>query len=106
MSLSTGLAKNSSTMKAAGDHGDEGKNHRFDHADAVAGEPQHHYRIESGEDHAGKQRNVKEKLESDGGAQHLGQIAGGDRDFAQEPKGFGDGGVGRLRGTPARGRAR
>ena len=37
-----------------------------------------------------EQRNVEQQVEPDGRAQHLGQVAGGDGDFAQHPQRQGD----------------
>ena len=39
-----------------------------------------------GEQNAHQQRDVKQQIQRDGRAQHFGQIAGRDGDFAQNPK--------------------
>src|SRR5882724_2937157 len=38
-----------------------------------------------GDDHADLERNMKQEIEADGGADHLGQISGGDRDLRRQP---------------------
>ena len=40
----------------------------------------------AGEQHAGQQRNVEQQVERDGRAQHFGQVAGRDGDFAEDPQ--------------------
>ena len=47
-------------------------------------------RVGGGQEHAREQRDMEQQVQSDGGAQHFGQIAGGDRDLAQHPQRVGD----------------
>ncbi len=47
-------------------------------------------RIGRGEQHAVQQRNVEEQIQCDGRAQHFGQVAGRDRDLAQNPERIGN----------------
>src|ERR1019366_7003558 len=60
------------------DHGDERKDEGLDGADTEALEEEQEQGIGPGENDAGEERDVKEHLERDGGAQHFGQVAGGD----------------------------
>ena len=43
--------------------------------------------VQAGDDDRPEQRNVEQQVEGDGAAQHLGQVAGADRHFAQQPVG-------------------
>ena len=54
-------------------------------ADSETLEPQDQQRVGRGEQHAGEQRDIRTADSADGGAQHFGQIAGGDGDLAQHP---------------------
>ena len=68
-----------------GDDGDQRQYKRLDGADAEALKRQQKERIGAGEEHTPQQRNMEQHLQRDGRAQHLGQIAGRDGDFAQPP---------------------
>ena len=72
-------------QEASGDHRDQDQDHRFDQADSVAGKPQHQDGVERGDQHPDQQRQSEQQAQRDGRAQHLRQIARGDRDFAQHP---------------------
>ena len=43
--------------------------------------------VEAGDDDGPEQRDVEQQVEGDGAAQHFGQVAGADRDFAHQPVG-------------------
>ena len=42
--------------------------------------------VERGDEHAGQKRQAEQKLQCHSRAQDLGEVAGGDGDFAQHPK--------------------
>ena len=60
---------------------------RLDRAHAEALQRQQQQHVEAGDDHRPQQRDVEEQIERDRAAQHFGQVAGADGDFAQQPVG-------------------
>ena len=92
--------------EAAGNGGDQGDHKRFDQAEAAALQRQDDQDVERGDQHAGEQRQAEEQLQRDGGAQHFGQVAGGDGDFAEHPQTTWPCGANNVRGRPAPGRGR
>ena len=81
-----GLGEQDLDEEAAADDRDQRQDERFHGADAEALQPQQQQRVGGGEQHADEQRNVEQQVEADGRAQHFGQIAGGDGDFAEHPQ--------------------
>ena len=59
---------------------------RLDVAEAAVLQRQHDQHVERGEAHAPEQRKPEEQVERDRRAEHLGQVAGRDRDLAQHPE--------------------
>ncbi len=72
--------------EADGDHGDQRQHKRLDGADAEALKPEQQQGIPRGDQYAREQRNVKQQVEPDRGAQDFGQVAGGDGDLAEHPQ--------------------
>ena len=62
--------------------GDQREHEGLDRPDAEVLEPQEQQGIGRGEQNSDQQRNVEQQVESDGGAKHFRQVAGGDGDFA------------------------
>ena len=58
----------------------------FDPAEAVVLEPEDDEDVGGGEDDAPDQREAEEQVERDRGADDFGEVAGGDRDLAEEPE--------------------
>jgi hypothetical protein len=56
------------------------------YAEAPALHEQDQQHVEAGDEHAVKQRNVKQQVQSDGRTDHFSQIAGGDRDLRADPE--------------------
>src|SRR5262249_293949 len=85
-----------------GETGSDGEDQRddkgFENAEATTLEQENEENCERREDDAEQKRNGKQKLERDGGAKDFREIAGGDGNFANEPKS--DGGTARV-GFPA-----
>ena len=59
---------------------------RFEQPEALVLQVQDQEHIERRDEHAPGQRNVEEQIERDGGADHLGEVAGRDGDLAQHPQ--------------------
>ena len=75
-----------STQEAAADHRDQREDEGLDRADAEALQPQQQQGVGAVISTPAQQRNVEQQVEPDGRAEHLGQVAGGDGDFAQHPE--------------------
>ena len=72
--------------EAAAHDGDERENERLQGANAEALKPEQEQRIGGRQKDARQQWDMEQQVETDGRAQHLGQVAGGDGDFAQAPE--------------------
>lgn len=72
--------------KASADGGDESDDESFDDAEAAALEGEDDQDVEAGDNHASEKGQAEKKLESNGGAENLGEVAGGDGDFADDPE--------------------
>ena len=70
---------------------DERDHERLEHAEALVLQVQHDQHVDGGDRDAHGERDPKEQIEGDRGADHLGEVAGGDGDFAQHPEAKGDG---------------
>src|SRR4051794_25310755 len=79
--------------EARADGGDEQENERLHLADAEALDQQQKEYVKAGDDDGPDERNAVaaeqtqlrgEQVQADRGAEHFGQVAGGDRDFAQD----------------------
>ena len=81
-----GLEKINSAREASGDGRNERDNQRFDVTKTLLLKVKNGQHIERGNAATPHQRNTEEKLQGDGRADHLGQIARGNRDFAKNPK--------------------
>ena len=77
--------------EAAGDGHDERDDERLDVAESLVLQEQDHHHVERGQTYAPHERQSEEQVERDGGADHLGQVARGNRDLAQDPQADGDG---------------
>ena len=86
-----GLGEPQLDQEASRDDQHQRQDDGFHQPDAVARQPQNQECVERGEQDAGGQRDVEQKVQADGRAQHFGQIAGGDGDFAQNPQRVRDG---------------
>src|ERR1043166_873303 len=76
---------------AAADSANECQNYGFHNTNTEVLECEEQKYIESRDDDGGHQVDAEEKIQTDGGAKHLGQIARGDGDFAEKPQGDCDG---------------
>ena len=76
--------------KAQRDHGNQRQYHGFQITNAHLLQAEHQQRIESRDSHRDQQGNVEEKIEGDGRAQHLRQIARHNRNLAQNPERYVD----------------
>ncbi len=81
-----GLGKNQLGGEARADGGDERDDQRLDVAKAFALQIEDGEDIERGDDAAPDERDVEEKLQGDGRADDLREIAGGDGHLAQDPE--------------------
>ena len=59
---------------------------RFDVAEAAVLQEEHDQDVERREADAPDQRQAEQQVEGDGGAEHFGEVAGGDGDFAEDPE--------------------
>ena len=73
---------------------DQRDDERFDVAEAAVLQEQHDEHVERREDDAPDERQAEEQVERDGGADDLGEVAGGDGDLAEHPED--DGGRARV----------
>ena len=83
-----GLRQNEDLDEVAdADGGDQQHHDGLDgpHPEPLQGQQQQH--VEAGDDDRPEQRDVEQQVERDGAAQHLGQVAGADGHFAQQPVG-------------------
>ncbi len=71
--------------EANADRHDQSENDRLDLAEALPLETKHYERVEDGEQDADAQLDAEQQLEGERSAQHLGQVAGDDGDFRQQP---------------------
>ena len=82
------LRKDKNLNKVAdGDRGDQHHDHGLDHPHSEPLHTKQHEHVESRDHDGPRQGNVKQQIESDRTAQNLGQIAGRDRQFAEQPVG-------------------
>ena len=67
------------------DRHDQHQHDRLDrpHSEALQGQQQQH--VQAGNDDGPEQRNVEQQIERDRAAEHFRQVAGADRQFAQQP---------------------
>ena len=72
--------------ETAADDRDQRDDQRLDVTKALVLQKQDDENIERGDADAGKKRNAEKQIERDGRADDLGQIAGGDREFADDPE--------------------
>ena len=72
--------------KAGGDHAEHRDHESLDPAEAERLQRQDQEHIRGGDDHADLERNMKQQVEPDRGADHLGQISRGDRDLRRQPQ--------------------
>ena len=86
-----GLGEKDRVDEAQGDRRDQRHHHRLDLAEAEVDEQQQQQHVEPGDKHAPHQRQPKQQVERHRRADHLGQIAGDDRDLAQQPQRHRDG---------------
>src|SRR6266568_1651628 len=64
------------------DEADDG----FDQAEAPALQRENNENVQGSDENTGKKRQAEEKLQCDGGSQDLGEVTGGDSNFADHPK--------------------
>ena len=102
----SGRASQSSTANDPAISDDQRDDQRLDVAEAAVLQEQHDQHVERGQADAPDQRQAEEQVERDGRADHFGQIAGGDRDLAEQPEDDGRPAGSSCRGRPARGRGR
>ncbi len=72
--------------EAAGNRRNQRDDERFNPAEAPALQSENDQDIGAGEEDAVEQWNMKQELESNGGTEHLGEVASGDGNFAEHPK--------------------
>ena len=89
-----------------GDQHDQRDDERLDVAEAAVLQEQHDQHVERREADAPDQRQAEQQVERDGRADHFGEIAGGDRDLAEDPQHDRRPAASSCRGRPARGRGR
>ena len=77
-----------------GDEDDERDDERFDVAEAAVLQVEDDEHVERRQADAPDERQAEQQVERDGGAEHLGEVAGGDGDFAEDPQA--DGGLARV----------
>ncbi len=65
---------------------DQRDDQRFDVAEAAVLQVEHDEHVERGEADAPDERQAEQQVERDGGADHFGQVAGGDGDLAEDPQ--------------------
>ena len=68
------------------DEDDQGNDQRLDVAEAAVLQKKDHQHIERGQAHPPYERESQEQVQRDRRAQHFGEVAGRDRDFAQDPE--------------------
>ena len=73
-------------QQAAADGQDQGAHHRFQFANAVMLQYQNQHHVECRHQHARNQRYTEQQVQGNRTAQQFGQIAGDDRDLAQQPQ--------------------
>src|SRR6266496_3280945 len=81
-----GFGKDQFSGKTPSDSGNEGDDNGLYVTKAFRLQIQHQQHIQRGDDATPHQRNPKEKLQTDGRADHLCQIAGGDGKLAKNPE--------------------
>ena len=68
------------------DAGDERDNEGFDKAEATALQGEDDEDVQARQQNAEEQRDVEKEIEGNGGAQDLGEVTGGDGEFAGDPE--------------------
>ena len=77
--------------ETAEDDDEQGDDEGFEIAEALVHQQQHQEGVERGDQRAADQRDAEQKVERDGGADDLGEVAGDHGEFAGHPQGVGDG---------------
>ena len=81
-----GLREPDLDRERARDQDDQRDDERFDVAEAVLLQEEDDEHVERREAHAPDERQAEEQVEGDGGADDLGEVAGGDGDLAEQPE--------------------
>ncbi len=93
-------------QEAGADDRDERDDQRLEQPEALVLQVEHDQDVERRDRDAPGERDPEEQVEGDGRADHLGQVAGGDGDLAQDPQSRATRVASSGRDRPARGRAR
>ena len=86
MTISVRIGESNLNGKAGGDDAEQDHHKRLDPAEPQMLHSEDEKHIECRDDHADFQRNVEEKIETDGGADHFGEVGRADGDLSQQPK--------------------
>jgi len=81
-----GMREQNFDAEESGDGADEGDDQSFKVAESAVLEEQDEEHVGTGDDDADEKGNVEEKLEGDGRADDLGEVAGADGDLSEEPE--------------------
>ena len=82
--------ENDLEQEAQADGRDQRDDEGFEHSNAAMLQREKQQHVESGDEHTGRDRNVKQQIERDRRADDLRQVACGDGDLAQQPEADGD----------------
>ncbi len=102
----SGRARAELDGERAGDGENQADDERFDVAEAAVLQEQDDEHVERGEDDSPDERQMKEQVERDRGADHFSEVACGDGDLAERSRERSWSAGSRCRGRPARDRAR
>src|SRR6266567_3426005 len=80
------MSKKDFVSETKSDRSDERDDEGFDQAEASTLQRENNENVQGSDENTGKKRQAEEKLQCDGGSQDLGEVTGGDSNFADHPK--------------------
>ena len=80
------VSKKDFVSETKSDRSNERDDEGFDQAEAPALQRENNENVQGSDENTGKKRQAEEKLQCDGGSQDLGEVTGGDSNFADHPK--------------------
>src|SRR6266567_4856066 len=80
------MSKKDFVSETKSDRGDERDDESFYKAEAPALQRENNENVQGSDENTGKKRQTEKKLQCDGGSQDLGEVTGGDSNFADHPK--------------------
>src|SRR6266571_531003 len=80
------MSKKDFVSETKSDRSDERDDEGFDQAEASTLQRENNENVQGSDENTGKKRQTEKKLQCDGGSQNLGEVTGGDSNFADHPK--------------------